>query len=713
MEGSSGGCADQDAMQVDVKRESFWDLHKSYVSKRANGKQELMHFRDTLKRVFQLAEVPDDKTLSQAYCSIFTDSFMRVFPEMFQSLPLKGRLTQIGARMMSGLVIRKLASDHDVNYVVVCYQEVANEGILQVIKHDPFKHISDAQLSAGHKFKAIPLKSLRGLTAKYKLVSFKERSKFMTIGDQPTLEPAQTRVSLRHKSVKKGPRKTPRAEHGSSASDAEPDLEQCREDMESLLDTPLEQTRTPVRKKKISEISAGGDESTATGGPALSEPPGAKREQQPSDKDKHVLQMVQDWNVSFVVDNMSPEDAKALYSELRKRHKTGQIDGVLPKDASEKQHTVVEKELKMERKSYRRAYALNKTLVVDERNWALDTGFDQYLAATYTFSEENIKQPDGQVCRQTNRHKNVLPRKRSEYEHNPVSEYRDLCFRNPDPEKSRTLALVMKHSVTGHWSEFFPEFQQPDQEMRVAVLVDENVYRQMDLKTKGLFVLEPADKKAHGISYFRFDEVIETPEPMDDATMTALCTGSTAELYQLCDREIRKRLKWKMNEDEGSLHEYIEDRLLAVVTSVYLEHNDKVEAAQAKRRQNDEKLKRILEYNQEHPDSPRKVPTVSLDERLNGRKELQVVKIPEKINVMLVPFPFMMVCANNMRLEHGPHCRCCGSRIRNPITGPLYEDVVHQCSVSSFRRLKSTIPRYFIGGLCSCFPLCNTYKTPY
>ena len=62
------------------------------------------------------------------------------------------------------------------------------------------------------------------------------------------------------------------------------------------------------------------------------------------------------------------------------------------------------------------------------------------------------------------------------------------------------------------------------------------------------------------------------------------------------------------------------------------------------------------------------------------------------------------------RREHGPDCPCCGKGVVNPITGALFEDFVQNCTAEAARRLKTTIPRYFLNGLCNCFPLCNTFK---
>jgi hypothetical protein len=702
MEGPSDGEAEQAPLPVASGFHSFWTLHLQSIPDLDDALQD--KFCATLKTVFKLEGVPKRQNLPKHYCKVSMPLFTEVFQHYFQQLPASGRLTALHDRLLSGLVVKNIRSRKD--SVVLCYHETPGIQQVWMIDCESGLEISEANLRASKGIQKIPLRLL--LTSDqplYRLVCFSQPSLAVTVGDQPSPQ----RISKRHRKSKGKRVAKVTEEEESSDSEPEPDADACREDAQTLLDAPSDKSRKPGSKKNTTEVSDEAGESVVTARSKISRQSGPTL----SELDNKFVQLTEDFHSDLVVALLSDKDARALQESLKKRFHH-RIDGALSKDPSEQQHDDVAKKLKASQRIdlRTRSRALDETATVGVNDWALDTGFLEYLQATYKFKEENIKKPDGEVRSETSRHRHMLYRNKSDFENLPEHPYRGLCLRHPD--KSRLIVFIIKHSVSNHWNEYLPECQKENEELRFGVVVDEHVYLQMDPKTRGLIVLEPIDKKSHGFSHFIFDEVIESPEPMNDETMTALCTVSTPELYKLCDKQIRERLAWKMEDDGGGLHEYMEERLLGVIRIQYEEHNANVLAAQQQKAQQEEKRRKILEYNQLHPDSPRKLPALSLDKRLNGSlKEPVIMKIPDKINLMLFPFPFMMVCANNMRLEHGPHCRCCGPRIRNPITGPLYEDAIHNCTAGSFRRLKTTIPRYFVGGLCSCFPLCNTYKSPY
>lgn len=271
MEGSSGGMPEQAPAQIAVTRTSFWNLHKAYVIEQSRKADEVSRFGQSMKMVFQLDFPPNEKALRQSYCNIFTDSFARVFLDIFARYSTSGRLSPMHARMLSGLILQRIKTG--MLHVVVCLQHSTDDAVLCMIEHNRLGSISDIALRDGLGFKRITLSSLGEGTPQYQLVSFKDLSRAMTIGDQH--EAAPERVSLRHKKGKSKSVKKARRKSGSSGSDAVPDLEAVREDAASLVDSP-----------RAGGATGDGGASSATGGSHSAGQPGVARRQQLSLKER-------------------------------------------------------------------------------------------------------------------------------------------------------------------------------------------------------------------------------------------------------------------------------------------------------------------------------------------------------------------------------------------------------------------------------------------
>jgi len=198
---------------------------------------------------------------------------------------------------------------------------------------------------------------------------------------------------------------------------------------------------------------------------------------------------------------------------------------------------------------------------------------------------------------------------------------------------------------------------------------------------------------------------------LDDAWMKRFCRADLATIVAMSDEKIKERF----TVDEQPLNEYIQSTMMAVVRMCTRDHNNDVAEARRQREKRDLKRKAIDEYNKTVPKDQQKKYKVSESERFNGLKELpEQLEFPDEVKVIFIPFMLALICdATNGRFEHGIGCPCCGKDIVNPITGPLFDDYIKNNSHSAARRMKRTIPRFFLNGMFNCFPVCNTYIRPF
>jgi len=714
MEGSSGGVPEQAQAPVLGKTKSFWELHEKFGEKLQKG--TLDSFCGVLGTMLASSPNPTLKKVKKCYSTIPENMFAAIFHELFALHHELGRLSPVHARLLSGLVVRHKISRS--LYIVVCYYQKDSLKQVWMIPHNATLPASTADIVGDEKvLRKITLPKVSGCLINYELVSLTEPIHAKTVADE--LERAPKRLKRGEgKGTGKGKgkgRKPATPEDGSSASDAEPDPDAVREDAATLDDTLPARPKKKARSGDATEGSADGSAASATSGSHH----GTRSHAAPmvlSETDKKFLRDAEDFHACIVVANLDEKDARALAAALKERLATGRVDGSLRDDPQIIEHEKVMKQISHLRYGTR-SRALQEMITVDEKEYAMEKGFTEYLNTYYEFEEERIAQPEGVVRSGSRRHKRLLTSKRADFENRPVNPYRTLRFEDPDkgpdsPESTRPLLiLIMKKSVSNHWEKWLPKLQKPKQDFRVAWLVDPRVWRDLPANQRAFGCLEPFDVKSRGTSSFFIEEVIEIEGVLDDEFMDRLCTVDLKEACVMCDEAIRTRLLWKKGDSRGTLQDLIQPPLCEVIRSDYVLHNQKAERQQWTNRQREKIRKDIEVYNRAHPNNPLKGPRVGLPEQLNQHLQVATkVDVPDTVYTFFVPFVLALMCSNNMRLEHGAGCRCCGLNIRNPFKDPLYEDAIHNCTTESFRRLKTTIPRYFLGGLCSCYPLCITYK---
>ena len=720
MEGLPDGTPTQEEPKQPVfKRLSFWELHGRNLPPLVDkGRDPLKGFCSTLQDLFQLDRLPDP---AKSYCYAFEDSFSRVFSGFFQEIPDNGPVKKLHAQMLSGLVLKKIHSD--TLYVVVRYCDTVEGRFLYMLRYELSRKAPDELLRDKSKHIKVPLSSLHSSVPLYQLVHFQPHTRVMTLGDQHKVEPE--RKSLRHKPAKGKTPKKARAGAGSSDSDAEPDPDEARADAETLRNTP--EGRSQNRPRQTDGATGGASaasKSSAAGAPDA--PAGASASQTLSEKDKEFLELAQDFHPDIVVQHLdNPDEFLAALQKFVKRRRA--IDGVLPKDST---HSEILKDVDRLRKKRAqegfldsRSRALQKITEVDERQWALDQVFEDYVQKYYPSAPAGVLDtPQAQASeaadactdkekpRKPIRYARQLPRPLSEFKRLPDVPYRSLCFQHSSQDDS-LLVLFLRKSMTHLWEKLFPGRLREKRDIRFAVLISLELYEKLPQHIRDLLFLEPTDIKSRGISHFLLVKVVEKDQVLDDDWMRRFCEADLPTLMGMCDEMLRERL----TVDGKPFHEHIEARLLAVVHAQIRGHNDSVNKARDKREKRALKRRAIDEHNKTAPEGQKQHYKVYEDERYNGPGELPpLLELPDEVEVIFFPFILALVCmATNGRLEHGVGCPACGKDIVNPITGPLFHDYIKNNTHEAARRMKRTIPRYFLNGLCNCFPVCNTYKKPF
>lgn len=725
MEGLSDGApAQQEPAQPVVKRLSFWDLHlRNIPESDGNIKDKLKGFCSTLKEIFQLDGLPDP---AKSYCYAFEDSFDRVFSGFFQEIPEDGSIKKLHAQMLSGLVFKKIVTGS--LYVIVRYCDTGNEKVLYMLRYDNSRNVTDEFLRDKSKHLKVTLSSFNKFVGQYHLVHFPPHTRVMTLGDQHKVD--AERKSARHKTGKASAPKKKRAQAGSSDSDAEPDLDEARADAETLRDTP---EGKPHKRARLTDGAAGGasaaGESSAAGASAAQAGQnGPPASQTLSEKDKEFLDLANGFHPAIVVQYL--EDPETLLKELQKYvNRKRAIDGVLPKDPT---HSEVQKDVERFKKKKTqegfldtRSRALQAITPDDGRHWPLDQGFDEHVQDYYpSASTEQEDAPQAQApegasaegadaskdkekLRKPIRYARQLPRPMKEFEPLPDLPYRSLCFQQSSQDKS-LLVLLLKKSETCHWEKHFPMRQKPGRDIRFVLVISAELYGKLPQDILESVCLEPRDPRFRGKTHFLLENVDETDAVLEDDWMKQLCKADLPTVLDMCDQKIKERV----TVDGRPIHENLAIWVRAVIHAHIMAHNDSVCEAQGKREKRKLKNQAIDEYNKTAPEGQKKRYKVCEDERFNGLKELPpLLDLPDEVELLFIPFIAMLACrATNGRLEHGVGCAACGKDIVNPFTGPLFHDYIKNNTRAAARRMKTTIPRYFLNGLCNCYPVCKTFK---
>jgi hypothetical protein len=556
------------------------------------------------------------------------------------------------------------------------------------------------------------------------------------------------RTPKRHRSGKAKPRAGKKQEAESSGSDSEIDLESARKDAATLLDThPDEPKQKRARREDATEGSGDGSVSSATGGSQPSRKPGAGNERALSERERDFIADQRAFDTDLVVQSLSRPEAQAMLASLNARLRVWPIDGTLKKND---EHVLVNRTvgtfLRDANKRHQQGYqgqVLQSITEVNEDNWPLDDGFDAWLdgyfecpkpseAAPASASEPSEAAPasgsepseaapasgsepseaapasapvTGPVNQDRRRYKRMLPNSAATYRPKPEHPYKNLSFRFPSPSQS-VLVLMLRKTMTRYWDRIFPELcTEKTTDLRFAVLINPEIYATIPVHIRESLLLETTNSEDKGFTFFLLDGVVEQGGALSAEWMRALCMDKTdlKTIYTMCDAEIRKRLLW----NETSVHEHVEGQLLGVIRQQIREHNNDIVATEKKR------ARQARQDREAEADPEKRKRKIKIGEKMNGNLALgPLMELPTQITVVCVPFVFALMCANNMLFGHGPACYCCGEGIVNPITGPLFNNVVRDPTADAIRRLKTTLPRHFLNGLCNCFPLCNTNRKP-
>ena len=735
-------------MQPVVKRLSFWDLHlRNIPESGGNIKDRVKEFCSFLKDVFQLDSLPDP---AKSYCYAFEDSFDRVFSGFFQEIPEDGSIKKLHAQMLSGLVLKKIVKGQ--LYVIVRYCDTEKGRFLYMLRYELSRNTPDDFLRDESKHIKVPLSSLHSSVPQYQLVHFPPHTRVMTLGDQHKLEPE--RQSMRHKKRGKGKNSKKDLDYVEHSDDnVESDPEESDADAGTPRDKPKDGTKRHSRNDgstgsspaasgsgapRASAGQAGGDAggpgapgaSAWQAGPSAAQA-GAPASQTLSEKDKWFLELAEDFHEDIVVQHV--EDPEALLAALQKYLKRRRAtDGVLPVDSA---HSKVLKDVDRFRKKRAqegfldtRSSALQAITKLDGMHWPLDLFFQEYVQIYYpcaSAEEEHAPQAQGpegagakgadaskdtEKPRKPIRYARLLPRPLEDLEPVPERPYRSLCFQHSSQDKS-LLVVLLRKSVTRHWEKHFPERQKQGRDIRFAIVISAELYWKLPQHIVKLLFLEPTDKQSSGITYFLLENVVETPAVLDDEWMKRLCAADLHTVMRMFDQKMKERL----TVDGRPFHENLCIWVLAVVIAHISAHNDSVNKARVNREKRELKRRAIDEHNKTAPEGQKKRYKVYEDERFNGLKELPpLMDLPEEVDLLFIPSIAALGCpATNGELEHGVGCPACDKDIVNPITGPLFHDYIKNNTRAAARRMKTTIPRYFLNGLCNCFPVCNTYKKPF